>query len=334
MEEKDFVLDEYPVILIDKLKGASARIVLNSDYLEYQVVEPKLEQEELDVYYKLYSLAKQNITKNKLKKLTNDLSSSEALKIYYHLYKNLIGLNSIEPLVKDKQVKFIFIKFGKPIKILHSNPRFGYIKTNLTIKSLNEFNEISKKIKNKSKSLRNGADYLGVFGDFIVNVKDVEKEILFFKKKPAVKIRDKKLVDNLSQMVKNGASILIAGSSKYNRALFASYLLSCINKKVGSLEKVPYFVMENKHWYPNTYKCDVLFCDLDENMFFEILNKTSCNQLIYSTDTLNLSKELIAHFHTIVILKDTDDGTFEVSDVYSVKEYLFGKNELQVSKLL
>ena len=50
--------------LIDKLKGASARIVLNSDYLEYQVVEPKLEQEELDVYYKLYSLAKQNITKN------------------------------------------------------------------------------------------------------------------------------------------------------------------------------------------------------------------------------------------------------------------------------
>jgi len=287
MKEKSLrELESYPLVVFnsdrEKYKFADAKILIGATEINYFVDEIKLDKNERDIYFKvLRKIKKDDKEKNILrydkktafdfilkevrgasKKLNHYLSAYEEKRIAYFVFRNYVGLGEMEPLIHDKNIKYILCE--RPcslIYIFHKNPRYGFLKTNIKFKNLFEFNTAFNNLKLRSKVIRNSPDFLGVFdNDKLVELSDTHNEISIStvsripispKDMLNLKIATKSMLSYLSKIIKNKGSILIIGGNEYQRTEIANSLAFFVKKgaKTVIFEKYPNTIVPQEDLY-------------------------------------------------------------------------------------
>ncbi|MCD6575607.1 MAG: type II/IV secretion system ATPase subunit, partial [Nanoarchaeota archaeon] len=246
------------------------------------VNEIELEKNEKEIYYKVLKRIKEidkeknlkkikqqhafefigKIIKEVTRKLGEKISINEEARIKYFVYKNYFGFGKIEPLLYDKDIKYIFCERpGLPIIVFHKNPSYGFMKTNIVLKNLYEYNKIVENLKLKSKVIRNPPDFFGILGDDrLVEISDVHNEfsITTFARMPLspkdlIKLRlaHPDAIKYLSNAIKNMSSIIIIGGNASQRTTLANSLALLTNKNLKAVvfEQKPEIILPHKDAY-------------------------------------------------------------------------------------
>ncbi len=300
-------IETYPLVVFNyggnEIKFAEATICNNSNELKYCVNEIELEEHESDIYYEILKRIKKIDKEKNLRKLSQqdafrfidykiketchemreDISTQEKTRIKYFLYKNYFGFGEIEPLFYDKDVKYIFCERpGLPIYIFHKNPRYGFMKTNIVLRSIREYKLISENLKLKSKKLRESPDFFGILEDKqVVEVSDSHREfsITRFSKMPTsprdmvkLKLIRRDVLVYLYRIIKNRGSVLIIGGNSSQRIQLANSLALLTDKKLKAVifEKTPSIILPHNDAY---YKVLPLYEKKHKHVIKEYLRK-------------------------------------------------------------
>jgi len=160
---------KYP--LIEPYAYAHVSWDANNSELVYNVEEPVLSESEKEVLKQieygikeLINISFVNIKEDEVvieyleknvKVLLNEfnikLSKESFLKIMYYIYRNFVGLNEIEPLLKDFYIEDIECNgVNTPIYLVHR--KFRQIRTNVIFKDVRELTSLVEKIAQKTGS--------------------------------------------------------------------------------------------------------------------------------------------------------------------------------------
>lgn len=149
----------YP--LIKPYTYANVRYDENDNLIVYDVIEPRLTEYEKEIFEKVkdgliqvinvslgdvtnqeevFKFLEDNV-KSLIKQLGFNIGESSYTKIMYYVFRDFIGMNEIEPLLRDPYIEDIGCDgIGVPIYIIHQ--KFGSMKTNIIFndnKQLTEF---------------------------------------------------------------------------------------------------------------------------------------------------------------------------------------------------
>jgi flagellar protein FlaI len=265
----------------EEYKIAEASIRITGDKLLYEVIESPLDKEEKDIYLKvLMDISKIDTERNlaryskkaafdfiarKIREIAKEkmkhITKHEEAKITYYVYKNYVGFGAIEPLLYDKNVKYIFCeKPGMPVYIFHKNPNYGFMKTNLRFKNNREYKNATNNIIIKSRAIREPPEYIGVFNNKLVEISGIygdiqinEIEKLPLSPNDIVKlgIASSSEVRYLYNAIQKKASILIIGStnSKRTEVLNALALMTRKDEKTVIFERFPNTTVSKTDFY-------------------------------------------------------------------------------------
>jgi flagellar protein FlaI len=298
MQEHGVRLDlTYPLIPKKPAKGervmAYARIFWDpkqSKYI-YQVNEPEITQEMKNILEKVKEILEQrlDIQFNQLKKFESidylekqiddvlnylrfKLSEDDRKILQYYIERDFIGLERIEPLLKDEQIEDISCDgLDIPIFVFHRNPLLGSMMTNVAFHDNDELDSFVMRLAQLTgKSVSVATPLLGGSlpdGSRIqaMLATDIARRgsnftIRKFTEEPLTPIHllnygtiDVKILAYLWMVLDYGKSILISGGTATGKTTVLNVLSLFIRpeKKIVSIEDTPELKLPHPHWVPS-----------------------------------------------------------------------------------
>jgi len=198
------------------------------------------------------------------------LSKDSYYKILYYIQRNFIGLNEIEPLIKDSFIEDISCDgLGIPLYVVHRH--YGSIKTNIAFEDSGKLEEFVIKLAERcgrfisyaepllDGTLPDGSRIQATFaGD--VTTKGPTFTIRKFVEIPlsAIDMLKNNTINSealayLWLAVENGASILLAGGAGTGKTTFMNILLMFVPKehKIVSIEDTRELNIDHENWIPS-----------------------------------------------------------------------------------
>jgi len=199
------------------------------------------------------------------------LSSSERKILRYYIYRDLMGLGKIEPLMQDPNIEEISCDgVGIPIFILHKNPEIGFAITNIVFNDSEELNTFIVRLsqlcgKNVSAAqplvkgiLPDGSKLHATLGTDIAK-RGSNFTIHKLRGDPLTPIHllnyktlDIRALAYLWMVIDFGKSILIGGGARSGKTTLLNALSLFIRpeKKIISIEEIPELRLPHLHWIP------------------------------------------------------------------------------------
>lgn len=286
----------YPLIPKNPKKGGKifcyANIFWSSkdNSLVYYVIEPKISseykniikrlkndlEEKLDVdFTKLRRVEAQKYLEKKIDESLNltGLNIPEKKKdiIKYYLKRDFIGLEEIEPLLKDPNLEEISCDgYNIPIYVHHRNPRLGSMKTNIEFTDKEKLDSFVMKLAQRSgrtisvaeplvdASLPDGSRLQATLSTDIAR-RGSNFTVRKFTEDPLTPIHlinygtiDSRMMAYLWYCVENNKSFLVSGGTATGKTSFLNALSMFIRPemKVVSIEDTPELRLQHPHWIP------------------------------------------------------------------------------------
>jgi flagellar protein FlaI len=277
----------YP--LIEPFAFAHIKWDKENQELVYNVIEPELTEAERENLKRIsealielieveltaikdISKAMEYLQKNVLKIIKEfglKLSRIAYIKLMYHIYRNFIGLNEIEPLLQDPNIEDISCDgLNTPIYVIHR--KFGSIKTNIVYTEAERLREFVIKLAERcgryisyaepilSGTLPDGSRVSATLaGD--VATRGPTFTIRKFTAKPISPIEQIELGTASTEMlayfwylIEHKASILIVGGVATGKTSFLNTLSMFIpsEAKIVSIEDTREIKIPHEHWIP------------------------------------------------------------------------------------
>ncbi|MBI5061457.1 MAG: type II/IV secretion system ATPase subunit [Candidatus Aenigmarchaeota archaeon] len=302
----------YP--LIKPYSYAHIRFDEQEEVLIYNVMEPKLTPEEAELYEKIKEGMIQVIdvsmatAKNEdsmvdfleekvrflLAEYALEITAQQYLKLMYYIYRDFIGLNEIEPLLRDPYIEDISCDGnGVPIYVVHQ--KLGSIKTNVVFdgdeKKLREMviklAERCDRYVSYAEPLLDGALPDGtrvqasLAGD--VTTKGPTFSIRKFPEKPfsavdiiALGTADIDMLAYIWFIVEHGSNILITGGTATGKtSLLNSVSLFIIPEaKIVSIEDTRELNLPHENWIPGVSRTGFASTKTGEVSMFDLLKES------------------------------------------------------------
>ncbi|BFI73261.1 secretion system protein E [Nanoarchaeota archaeon] len=277
----------YP--LIGKFAYAHVYYDLLSDEIIYEVLEPEVSDEEkliidkakeyiLDEMYKdpesFLNVDPKFILIKKLeefvKKFKINLDKEEFLKYYYYLWRDMLGLEKIEPLFYDVFIEDISCDgYDIPVYVHHN--KFGILRTNI-IFSKEELDRFIVKLAQKAgknisyaeplldATLPDGSRINATYSQEITTrgptftIRKFKKQMLSLIDLIKLNMLNSKIAAYLWTLVEARANILIAGSTSSGKTTLLNAIVQFIppDAKVISIEDTRELQLYHDNWIPAT----------------------------------------------------------------------------------
>lgn len=281
--------------------------------LVYKVLEPKLSQREREILEKLkdgliqiikVSLAdikneekmleflEENINML-IKEYGFELGEQEYIKIMYYIYRDFIGLNEIEPFLRDPYIEDIGADgVGIPVYVVHQ--RYGSVKTNIVYNDENYLKAFVTKLAERCDRYISYADPLldgslpdgtrvqaSLAGD--VTTRGPTFSIRKFRETPYnpvdmihLNTASAEMLAYLWFVVENGANILITGGVATGKTSFLNMLSLFIppEAKIVSIEDTRELLLPHENWIPGVARTSFGSSGVGEVTMFELLKES------------------------------------------------------------
>ena len=290
---------QYPLIIENGKTMAYARIFYDSrtNELIYIVVEPPLREEEKKLLndIKGYIQEKIDIDFTQIKKteavdyikklfensfgyFKSNLNQETKTKLMYYVFRDFIGLEKLEPLLKDKMIEDISCDGTNiPIYVYHRNPKIGSVKTNVLFPEKEELDSFVNKVAERcgrsismakplvDGSLPDGSRVQATLGSDIARLGS-NLTIRMFTENPITPTDIiKSGTCDLKQMayywflIEHGSSILIAGGTASGKTSLLNALSLFIKHqmKVVSIEDTAELRLPHPHWVPEVARSPI-----------------------------------------------------------------------------
>ncbi|MFH8080582.1 MAG: type II/IV secretion system ATPase subunit [Candidatus Aenigmatarchaeota archaeon] len=201
--------------------------------------------------------------------LNISLTKDQFIKIMYYIYRDFIGLNKIEPILKDPWVEDIGCDgLNIPIYVVHR--KYGSIQTNVKFEDLAELRDFVIKLAEKCGRYISYAEPIldgtlpdgsrinaSLAGD--VTTRGPTFSIRKFSERPYSPVEliefntlSSDMMAFLWYLVENGASILIAGGVATGKTTFLNSISMFIppEAKIVSIEDTRELKLPHEHWIP------------------------------------------------------------------------------------
>ena len=313
----------YPLIPKKPMKGervmAYARIFWDtkqSKYI-YQVNEPEVTAEMKDILVKVKEILEQrlDIEFNQMKKFESmdylqkqvddilnylrfKLSEDDKKVLHYYIERDFIGLERIEPMLRDEQIEDISCDgLDIPIFIFHRNPLLGSMITNVAFHDndvLDSFVMRLSQLTGKSVSVANpllsgalpdGSRVQAMLATDIAR-RGSNFTIRKFTEEPLTPIHllnyktiDVKTLAYLWLVLDYGKSILISGGTATGKTTLLNVLSLFIRpeKKIVSIEDTPELKLPHPHWVPSVARTAITVVEsrkIGEIDLFDLLKES------------------------------------------------------------
>ena len=311
--EKDIKIKSIVYPLIRPYAYANIKWDPVENSLVYNVIEPKLDEKEEEILKKLQEglvqvinvrlddiknedklleFLEENID-NLLKDYGFKLTRQNYVKIMYFIFRNFIGLNRMEPFLRDPYIEDIGIDgVNIPAYIVHQ--KFGSLKTNIMYADAKELKEFVTKLAERCEryisyaeplldgSLPDGTRVQATLaGD--VTTRGPTFSIRKFKETPYSLVDMIKLGTASAEMlaylwyvVESGANILIAGGVSTGKTSFLNTLCLFIppEAKVVSIEDTRELNIPHENWIPGVARAGFTGTGVGEVSMFELLRES------------------------------------------------------------
>jgi flagellar protein FlaI len=277
----------YP--LIEPFAYANIKWVPETKELNYFVVEPKLTKEEIEILKKIsdglielvevelsaikepskvIEYLEKNVAKV-IKEFGMSLTAEQYIKIMYHIYRNFIGYNEIEPFLQDPNIEDISCDGTEiPLYIIHR--RFGSLKTNVVFENLDDLREFIIKLAERcgryvsyaepilAGTLPDGSRVSATLAGDVATHGPVFT-IRKFGEKPLspvdqieLKTASPELLAYFWYLVEHGVSMLIIGGVATGKTSFLNTVCMFLppEAKIVSIEDTRELRIPNEHWIP------------------------------------------------------------------------------------
>ncbi len=301
----------YP--LIRPYAYANIKYDTKENVLVYDVIEPRLDEKEKYVLGKLHEGLIQIIDvslgdiKEKEKMLAFlekgidrlideydfKLSEKEYIKIMYYIFRDLVGLNRIEPLLNDPYIEDVGCDgIGIPVYIVHQ--KFGSVKTNIVYADAKELRDFVTKLAERCDRYISYADPLldgtlpggtrvqaSLASD--VTTRGPTFSIRKFKEEPLSPVDMIRLNTASAEMlayiwflVENGANILIAGGVSTGKTSFLNSVSFFIppEAKIVSIEDTRELNLPHENWIPGVARTGFTGSGVGEVTMYELLRES------------------------------------------------------------
>ncbi|MBI2545267.1 MAG: type II/IV secretion system ATPase subunit [Candidatus Aenigmarchaeota archaeon] len=318
--EKVTVSITYPLIPKSPAKGepifAYTKIFWDSSTNKYvyDMVEPVMSDKMKNVYGKMREMLEQklDIDFSKLKKIEArdflDKEIDELLKYFnlgvddtekqiikYYMNRDFIGLDILEPLMKDPNIEDISCDgVGIPLFVFHRNPNIGSVVTNIVFNNSNDLDSFiirlaqltGKSISISSPlldgTLPDGSRIQATLGTDIAK-RGSNFTIRKFIEEPLTPVdlinygtADSELLAYLWMAVDYGRSILIAGGAASGKTTFLNVLSLFVrpDKKLISIEDTSELRLPHPHWISTVARTSIGAEGKNEVDMFELLRES------------------------------------------------------------
>ncbi|MFH0949187.1 MAG: type II/IV secretion system ATPase subunit [Candidatus Aenigmatarchaeota archaeon] len=301
----------YP--LIRPYSYASVKNDKETNMLVYNIIEPKLNDMEKQLLEKLKEGLIQVIDINvedireegkvlefiegyAAKLLSDygaDLKEQEYVKVMYYIYRDFIGLNKIEPLLRDPYIEDIACDgVGIPIYIVHQ--KYGSLKTDIIYEDENELKDFVVKLSEKcsryisyAEPLLDGTlpDGTRIHASFArdITTRGPTFSIRKFKETPFTPVdiinlgtASSEILAYLWYAVENEINIMITGGVATGKTSF----LNCISmfippeSKIVSIEDTRELNLPHENWIPGVSRASFTGSGIGEVTMFELLKES------------------------------------------------------------
>lgn len=258
--------------------------------LVYFVIEPPLTPEDQENIEKIKKLLEQKLdidfgtlremrarkyVKEKLlsaiDELELDLSQRKLDVIKYYIIRNFVGLNEIEPFMQDPEIEDISCDgTGFPLFIVHRNPLYGELKTNVMFRDPERLNSFVMKLAQRcgksisvadpllDGSLPDGSRVQATYGTGVAR-RGSNFSIRKFTEKPMSPIDlvnyrtvNTEMLSFFWEMIEHRKSFLVAGTVAVGKTTLLNVLGMFIKPelKVISIEETPEIRFYRENWIP------------------------------------------------------------------------------------
>lgn len=301
----------YP--LIKPFAYASISYEVSSSSIEYKVMEPVLDSDDLAIMEKikegliqiinvsLESVKKReaviDFLEHNVQKLLNDygfeIRKEQYLKIMYFIYRDFIGMNEIEPLMQDPYIEDIGCDgIGIPVYVIHQ--KYGSVRTNIVYENDKELREFVTKLSERCDRYISYAEPLldGTLPDGTrvhasiasdVTTRGPVFSLRKFRETPFTPVDLINLGTVSSEMlaylwfiVENGRNVLVTGGVATGK----TSLLNCISMfipaeaKIVSIEDTRELNLPHENWIPNVSRSGFTSSGTGEVTMFELLKES------------------------------------------------------------
>ncbi len=309
-EEKLTVTLTYPLVKLFGKVFAYARIFFDRRLHQfvYHVIEPRLNEEERKALHAIkefirekidvdFSKLKEREAINYITQLFEEAASYFRIpreireKLLYYVIRDLVGLERIEPLMRDGNLEDISCDgVGIPIYVYHRDPRFASMPTNIVFETSEELDNFVMKLAERcGKTISLASPLLDATlpsGDRVqaTLASDIARRgsnftIRRFTEKPLTPV-DLLLygTTNLAMMayfwlaVEYGCSILVAGGVASGKTTMLNVLSMFIRPqaKIVSIEDTAELRLAHPHWIPHVARVPIAI-ERREVDLFELL---------------------------------------------------------------
>ncbi len=281
--------------------------------LVYNVIEPNLTRKEAAVLEKLKDGLLQVINvgisdikthekiieflENRIQHLLQefgiDLTDKEYSKIMYFIFRDFVGLNEIEPLLKDPYIEDIGLDgIGIPVYVVHQ--RFGSIRTNVVYDNENKAREFVTKLAERCDRYISYAEPLldGTLPDGSrvqaslasdVTTRGPTFSIRKFKEIPLSPIdiiryntASPEMMAYMWYIIENGANILLAGGVSTGKTSMLNAISMFIPSelKIVSIEDTKEINLPHENWIPAVARVGFTGTGVGEVDMFQLLKES------------------------------------------------------------
>jgi flagellar protein FlaI len=281
--------------------------------LVYDIIEPTLNEYEINILQKLKEGLVQvidvrledikNIEKiiefleNHIQTLITDynfrLNEKEYVKIFYYIYRDFVGFNKIEAMLRDPYIEDIGCDgFNVPIYVVHS--KFGSLRTNVIYSSNEELREFVIKLAERCDRYISYAEPLldGTLKDGSrvqaslssdVTARGPTFSIRKFKEVPftptdmiRLNTLSPEMLAYLWFIIEHGANILIAGGVSTGKTSMLNTISLFIPtaSKIVSIEDTRELNLPHENWIPGVARIGFVGTNVGEVTMFELLRES------------------------------------------------------------
>lgn len=239
-------------------------------------------EERLDIdFMKIGQIRAKELLMEEIKNIISGMKGVDKGKIdiiTYYIYRDIVGLGKIEPLMRDKDIEDISCDGEKiPLYVYHRNPLFGSMVTNVMFKDEDELDTFVMKLSQKcgksisvaeplvEGSLTDGSRVHATLGTDIAR-RGSNFTIRKFTKDPLTPIHmlrygtlDSTQFAYLWLAIENRKSILVSGGTATGKTSLLNALSLFIRPgmKIVSIEDTPELRLPHPHWIPEVARTPI-----------------------------------------------------------------------------